>query len=557
MHRRKMVPDPIVVPLQSVESKTGSTLSSTRADLPNLREERVKEFLQARSLAPKSQKAYRQDLQCFLNWIDKGWAEVTPRQIAQFKAHLMRQDLETGQRSLSDATVRRILGTLKNFYGWMVRSRYVSINPTMEVDLPKLMEPEAQNLKDTEVEQIVEAAASSSLPERNIALILVLLHGLRAEEVSALNLEDYDGRRLRIREAKADSKGFVPLTLQGKDVLERYLQWRELTGEVLAPERPLFVSHSRRNLWQRLGYDGIRKVMDAISKQTGIDFHAHQFRHTFATNLVLKGMNPYHVMTLTRHKSVQNFRRYTKAADQQAAETAFDEVMGTNRAISSKQDVVVPSIQSSQPDPLVIPETPSEAVDCKVSEESPTAPSSALALSSRKSAKQETVYQLKVVLEDIRPQIWRRIQVVGRITLAELHQVLQAAMGWEDYHLHRFSLSEDESLRLDQIGLDESCTFSYVYDFGDEWVHQITVEKILLMQTEQHYPICLAGKRACPPEDCGGSWGYAVLLKILKNPRHPEYRERKEWVGYQFNPEAFDLEEVNEQLKEFDFPSPL
>jgi len=319
-----------------------------------LRKLRVDEFLQARSLAPKSQTAYRQDLQRFLNWTDKGWAEVTPRHVTQFKAHLMRQDLETGRRSLSDATVRRILGPLKNFYGWLVRSRYVSINPTTEVDLPKLTEPEAQNLKDGEVEQIVQAAASSSLAERNMALILVLLHGLRAEEVSVLNIEDYDGRRLRIREAKADSKGWVPLTLQGKEAVERYLQWRELTGEVLSPERPLFVSHSRRNLWQRLGYDGIRKVMDTISKQAGIDFHAHQFRHTFATNLVLKGMNPYHVMTLTRHKSVQNFRRYTKAADQQAAEQAFDQVMGSSQAIDSNQDAVALSTQVSQHERLLL-----------------------------------------------------------------------------------------------------------------------------------------------------------------------------------------------------------
>ena len=350
MNRRKSIPDPIIVSLQSIAGQSDSARLSRTSEPTELSKLRVDEFLQARSLAPKSQKAYRQDLQCFLNWIDKGWAEVTPRQVAQFKAHLMRQDSETGRRSLSDATVRRILGTLKNFYGWLVRSRYVSINPTAEVDLPKLTEPEAQNLKDTEVEKIVQAALASSLPERNIALIAVLLHGLRAEEVSALNIEDYVacfsagvGRRLRIREAKADSKGFVPLTPQGKEAVERYLQWRELTGEVLSPERPLFVSHSRRNLWQRLGYDGIRKVMDAISKQTGIDFHAHQFRHTFATNLVLKGMNPYHVMTLTRHKSVQNFRRYTKAADQQAAEKAFDEVMRMSRPIASEKDGSVPS----------------------------------------------------------------------------------------------------------------------------------------------------------------------------------------------------------------------
>ena len=357
MNRRKSIPDPIIVPLQSIPEQSDSARLSKTSEPADLRKLRVDEFLQARSLAPKSQKAYRQDLQCFLNWIDKGWAEVTPRQVAQFKAYLMRQDLETGRRSLSDATVRRILGTLKNFYGWLVRSRYVSINPTTEVDLPKLTEPEAQNLKDTEVEQMVEAALASSLPERNIALILVLLHGLRAEEVSALNLGDYDGQRLRIREAKADSKGWVPLTPQGKEAVERYLQWRELTGEVLSPERPLFVSHSRRNLWQRLGYDGIRKVMNAISKQTEIDFHAHQFRHTFATNLVLKGMNPYHVMTLTRHKSVQNFRRYTKAADQAAAEKAFDEVMGMSRMLKPEKATSVASTPSSQSESTVVIES--------------------------------------------------------------------------------------------------------------------------------------------------------------------------------------------------------
>ena len=121
-------------------------------------------------------------------------------------------------------------------------------------------------------------------------------------------------------------------------------------------------------------------------------------------------------------------------------------------------------------------------------EESPTLPVLASPVSSSSAAQTGTVYQLKVVLEDIRPPIWRRLQVLGSTTLAQLHQVLQAAMGWEDYHLHRFSFGEDESLRLDQIGLDESCTFSYVYDFGDTWVHQLTVEKCLPMHVEQAYP---------------------------------------------------------------------
>lgn len=542
---RKSIPDPIILPLQSVP-KSDQAVRAVGPDQPvELRRLRVEEFLQARSLAPKSQKAYRQDLQSFLVWTDKAWAEVTPRQIAGFKAHLLRKEMESGRRVLSDATVRRILGTLKNFYGWMVRSRYVTIDPTTEVDLPKLKEPEAQNLKDTEIEQIYGAIALSSLPERNVALVSVLLHGLRAEEVSSLNVDDYDGRRLRIREAKADSKGWVPLTGQGQIDLDQYLGWRQMNGEVLSPESPLFVSHSRRNRGQRLSYDGIRKLMDWIAHQTEIDFHAHQFRHTFATNLVLQGMNPYHVMTLTRHRSVQSFRRYTRAADQAAAEAAFDEITGRSGAIVSQRNSGELSAHSLQPESSAVTEVPSEGLASEASEGS----SIALSISLRESAKLEMVYQLKVVLAGIRPQIWRRIQVGSRTSLAQLHQILQWVMGWEDYHLHRFCLSEDESLRLEQVIPDAAFTFSYIYDFGDEWVHQITVEKILPMQTEKQYPICLTGKRACPPEDCGGSWGYAALLKVLRNPRDPDYRERKEWVGRGFNPEVFDLKEVNEQLR--------
>lgn len=547
-HRRKAIPDPVIVPL-SVPGLSATVRLGQSSAPAELRSLRVEEFLQARSLAPKSQQAYRQDLQTFLHWTEQGWSAVTPRQVAQFKAYLLRREEGSTQRVLSDATVRRILGTLKNFYGWLVRSRYVSLDPTTAVALPKLTEPEAQNLKETEVEQILQAAAASTLPERNLALILVLLHGLRAEEVSTLNLEDYDGRWLQIRKAKADSKGFVPLTPQGEAVLEGYLQWREAAGEVLAPECPLFVSYSRRNGGQRLCYDGIRKVMATLSQQMGIAFHAHLFRHTFATNLVLQGMNPYHVMTLTRHRSVQNFRRYTKAADQQAAEAAFDTVVGTSGTITAQPNIIVPTTHHSVPtESLVVTAKAGAAVTCAAVETRSSTTASTSFASAQSAANQATVYQLKVLLEGIRPQIWRRFQVDGSTTLEQLHLILQIVMGWEDFHLHRFSLGEDESLRLAQLLLDEAFTFIYVYDFGDAWVHQITIEKLLLLPSEPQHPTCLAGKRACPPEDCGGSWGYAALLNILRQPCHPDYRERKEWVGRQFNAEAFDLKAVNEQL---------
>ncbi|MGV0027027.1 tyrosine-type recombinase/integrase [Phormidesmis priestleyi] len=327
------IPEIQIIPVDRAHPKPQALPSAPR----DLRELRIEEFLQARSIASRTQKAYRQDLQQFLDWSDQSWAEISPRQVAQFKAHLMRKELETDQRVLSDATVRRVLGTVKNFFGWMTRSRYISVDPTTEVDLPKLVEPEAQNLNEAEVERIYQAIHQSPMPERNLALTSVLLHGLRANEVSALNREDFDGRRLTIRVAKADSKGAVPLTQDGIQRVEAYLSWRQAQGEAVQPTSPLFVSHSRRNAGQRLKYEGIRKVVDAISQKTGIEFHAHRCRHTFATNLVLKGMNPYHVMTLTRHRSVQSFRRYTKAADQAAAEAAFYDTTRTSQTQESPE----------------------------------------------------------------------------------------------------------------------------------------------------------------------------------------------------------------------------
>jgi integrase/recombinase XerD len=317
--KRQNIPEPQLISLVS-----GSKPTAPKPTAPTeLRQQRVDEFLAARSLAPKSIKAYREDLARFMAWTDTAWSNVTPRQVAQFKTHLLRNDSKTGRRVLADASVKRILQTLKNFMGWMARSGYLDRDPTSEISLPKLVEPEANHLSDAQVQAILNAAIESSLPERNMALLAVLGHGLRAQEVSNLNIGDFDGQRLKIREAKADSKGTVPIDLDAQMWLQQYRQWREDRGDILTDESPLFASHSNRNQGQRMGYHAIQKLMKSISATVGFDFHAHQFRHTFATNLVLKGMNPYHVMTLTRHKSPQSFRRYTKAADELAAEKVF------------------------------------------------------------------------------------------------------------------------------------------------------------------------------------------------------------------------------------------
>ncbi|MCC7362304.1 MAG: plasmid pRiA4b ORF-3 family protein [Anaerolineales bacterium] len=177
------------------------------------------------------------------------------------------------------------------------------------------------------------------------------------------------------------------------------------------------------------------------------------------------------------------------------------------------------------------------------------------------------VYQLKLTLNDTHPPIWRRILVPGDTTLRKLHDILQIVMGWTDSHLHQFviggayygateyddegdlELLPEQRYRLSQVAPEPGARFVYEYDFGDGWDHAVLVEKILPPEPGARYPQCVAGKRACPPEDVGGVWGYEGFLKALHNPRHPEHDEYLEWIGGQFDPEAFDLEQVNAQLR--------
>lgn len=179
-----------------------------------------------------------------------------------------------------------------------------------------------------------------------------------------------------------------------------------------------------------------------------------------------------------------------------------------------------------------------------------------------------SVYQLKVTLKGSRPAIWRRFQVAGDITLHKLHLVLQAVMGWTNSHLYRFEvggadfgepdpenefyglkMKNSKRTKLGQVVPGKKAKFTYEYDFGDSWEHEVLVEKLLPPEPGRRYPVCLAGERACPPEDCGGIWGYADLLKVIRNPAHEEYEEMMEWLGEEFNPEEFNLEETDAALK--------
>ncbi|NOX89725.1 MAG: plasmid pRiA4b ORF-3 family protein [Calditrichaeota bacterium] len=177
------------------------------------------------------------------------------------------------------------------------------------------------------------------------------------------------------------------------------------------------------------------------------------------------------------------------------------------------------------------------------------------------------VYQFKITLKDIKPPIWRRILVPENYSFWDLHVAIQDSMGWFDCHLHEFRIVNPKTAMREAIGIpdddfddfemkagwkckikdyfsEDNPKADYIYDFGDNWEHTVTLEKILPKSENQEYPVCVAGKRKCPPEDCGGVWGYMGLLEAINDPGHELHLEMLEWVGDEFDPEEFDPKAV-------------
>jgi Plasmid pRiA4b ORF-3-like protein len=177
------------------------------------------------------------------------------------------------------------------------------------------------------------------------------------------------------------------------------------------------------------------------------------------------------------------------------------------------------------------------------------------------------VVQIKVKLRGVsKPPVWRRLQLPADTPLDRLHEAIVAALGWAGYHMHAFRSGPDEFGMPDpelaftderRVSLGELIggvgdRLVYTYDFGDDWEHEIVVEELLDADPKVHYPVLVAGKGACPPEDCGGPWGYAELKEILADPTHDRHQEVLDWLGLDagsaFDPGAFDADEIEEEL---------
>lgn len=182
----------------------------------------------------------------------------------------------------------------------------------------------------------------------------------------------------------------------------------------------------------------------------------------------------------------------------------------------------------------------------------------------------DTIYQFKITLLGSKPPIWRRIQVQG-CTLDKLHEHIQTAMGWTNSHLHQFEIKGQRygDPELLDDGFDDcECAdstrtlvseilpktgkrfaFKYEYDFGDSWEHEVLFEGSPPVEAGKKYPLCLEGERGCPPEDCGGVWGYQDFLAAVADPKHEEHESMLKWVGGRFDPEKFDPAKATKEMK--------
>ena len=321
-------PSDPVLPIVIVPLQGGKVEEPRRAEPPDLRHRQIEEFLRQTGKADNTQRTYRGQLVRFAAWCDKSWLDVTPSDIGKYRRELK-------LKGLKPTSINHALNTLRSFYQWLRRSNGYPMNqplPTDAIDLERQPELQADHI---EAEDLSQLWAALDLEEktriRDRAIIAVLSHGLRASEASALNVEHWNGKILKVHRSKGQNVSEVPLSREARSHLEAYLEWRRQQGGLFEPlpESPMFLAQDPKSAGQRLGYKGLHRMVKKLGAIAGVeDLNPHRFRHTFGTEVTRRGVDPLFGKELMGIKSDKVFQRYTKGVFKQAAAEAYLKAIG-------------------------------------------------------------------------------------------------------------------------------------------------------------------------------------------------------------------------------------
>lgn len=321
-------PSDPVLPIVIVPLHGGKVEEPRRETPPNLRHWQIEEFLRQTGKADNTQRTYRGELIRFAAWCDKSWLDVTPSDIGKYRRELK-------MKGLKPTSINHALNTLRSFYQWLRRSNGYPMNqplPTDAIDLERQPELQADHI---EAEDLSQLWAALELEEktrvRDRAIVAVLSHGLRASEASALNVEHWNGKILKVHRSKGQNVSEVPLSREARSHLEAYLEWRRQQGGLFEPlpESPMFLAQDPKSSGQRLGYKGLHRMVKKLGAISGVeDVKPHRFRHTFGTEVTRRGVDPLFGKELMGIKSDRVFQRYTQGVFKQAAAEAYLKAIG-------------------------------------------------------------------------------------------------------------------------------------------------------------------------------------------------------------------------------------
>ncbi len=414
-------------------------------------------------------------------------------------------------------------------------------------------------LTPPQVAALVQAPGLDSLKGlRDTALIALLLcTGIRAAEVVDLDVIDLRAQlggalALKVRSGKGDKQRLTPYGAQdwGLVLTEAWLETADLT------DGPVFVGLRRGGHFyledgqpQRLAVNAVGTILRQYPVPVDgqlVSVKPHDLRRTYARRLYLVGTDLTAIQQNMGHDNQDVTLNYIGQLD--AEQRVPDDAYGTAwlqplwDALSHRAaDAASAEEPSLSPVPIPVPDQPAGTITPIVAVGG---------------------YVFKIWLPDLRPQIWRRFKVPSGISFRQLHDVIQIVMGWENYHLYRFAVGfygfADNPMGAGDRYSDEAidahlnhpdAEFFYEYDFGDSWGHILKLEKTLLKPVK--VPVCLAGNRACPPEDCGGTWVYDEFLRSRQKKAGRVSRKWQEHIGKYWDSEAFDRKRINKELKEF------